>query len=521
MAQPSLGWAAIEWIERWVVHGPGDVEGTAYDLDDEESRLLLAMYALDSAGRRIVDEELYSRPKGRRKTDLAGAVICFEALGPCRFERWGRGRAPIGRRIKFPFIRILATEEGQATATAYNTARFQLEAIAASQGGEYSGLDVGLTRTFLPGGGEVRPSAANAISKEGGKESFAVAEETHLYTSADLRAMYATVKRNLTKRPLAEPHLLQLSTMYGPGQGSVAEATHRAAEAGTPRLLVDHRQAPMPADLDDDEQLAAALRHVFGDAAGWVGVERIIATQFRDPRVDLADAIRYYLNRPVRMAGSWLEPGVWDSRADPAFVIADGDRVALGFDGARTRDATALIGCHLDSGWCWPIAVWEQPADTGDGEWEVPVGEVETAVANTMERYQVVRGYFDPPWWETQVDTWAGRWPGSVWRFATNRYQRTAWAVRAAENAIRGGELTHDGSATLARHVANARRRPTTIKDPDTLAPMHVIAKEHRDSRLKIDAAMALVLAWQARLDAIAAGALEARSEPEYASAGF
>lgn len=518
-ARPSLGWAAIGWIRRWVVHGPGDVEGSPFEPDDEECRLLLRMYALDGSGRRLFDETLYSRPKGRRKTDLAGAVICFEALGPARFARWGRGRGPAGRRVRFPFVRVLATEEGQATDTAYNTARAQLEAIGASHAGEFSGLDVGLTRTFLPGGGEVRPSAANAVSKEGGKESFVAAEETHLYTTPDLRAMYATVKRNLTKRPVAEPHLLQLSTMFAPGQGSVAEATHAAAEAGTPRLLVDHRQAPMPADLDDDGQLRAALRQVYGAAAGWVDIERIITAQFRDPRVDRADAIRFYLNRPVRLAGAWLEPGAWDAAGGGARPAA-GERVTAGFDGARTRDATALVGCGLESGACWAVAVWEQPPDAAPGQWEVPAGEVETAVENLISGFDVVRLYADPPWWETQVDGWAGRWPSRVWRFPTNRYARMVHAVRACENAVAAGDLTHDGSPVLARHVANARRRPTTIRDPETGVPMHVLAKEHRESRLKIDAAVALVLAWEARRDAVAAGAL-ARRDPDYIAAGF
>ncbi len=517
--RPSLGWVAIEWIERWVVHGPGDVQGQRYELDDEECRLLLRMYALDGSGRRLFDETLYSRPKGRRKTDLAGTVICFEALGPCRFDRWGRGRAPVGRRVTFPFVRVLATEEGQATDTAYNAARLQLETIAETHGGEFSGLDVGLTRTFLPGGGEIRPSAANAVSKDGGKESFVVAEETHLYVTADLRAMYATVKRNLTKRPLAEPHLLQVSTMYGPGQASVAESTHLAGEAGTGRLAVDHRQARLP-DLDDDDDLRAALEYAYGDAAGWADIDRIIANHFRDPRVDLADSVRYYLNRPMRTGGAWLEPGRWEACADPTRVVADGDPIAVGFDGARTHDATALLACHLASGWCWPVAVWEQPADAADGDWEVPADEVDTAVANLMDRYHVVRFYADPPWWESQVDGWAGQWPDRVWRFPTNRYHRMVWAVRAVENAIRAGELTHDGSTVLARHVANARRRPTTVKDPDTGAPMHVLAKEHRGSRLKIDAAVALTLAWEAHRDAIAGGAL-AGSDNDYEAAGF
>lgn len=516
----TLGWVAIEWIEFWVPHGPGDVQGTPYRLDDEECRFLLRCYELDDQGRRVFDEELYSRPKGRRKTDLAGAIICFEALGPCRFERWGRGRAPIGRRVTWPFVRVLATEEGQATQTAYSTARYQLEHIAASHAGEFSGLDVGLTRTFLPGGGEVRPSAANAISKDGGKESFVAAEETHLYTTRDLWGMYDTVSRNLTKRKLAEPHLLQLSTMYAPGEGSVAEATHLAAEAGKGRLLVDHRQAP-EVDITDPDAVRAGLLDVYGDAASWADLDRIQA-KFTDPKVRPEDAVRYYLNRPVRQAGSWLEPGTWDRAAldEDDGTLEHGQAVALGFDGSRHADSTALIAVGLGSGVAVRLGLWEQPPDVEDGDWEVPADEVDVTVTNAFEDFQVARLYADPPWWESAVDEWAGRWPGKVYRFPTNRYQRMVWAVRAVENAIRAGELRHNGDQALARHVANARRRATGIRDPETGSPMYVLAKEHRASRLKMDAAVALILAWEARRDAIAGGALTT-PEQEYATAGF
>jgi phage terminase large subunit-like protein len=55
--------------------------------------------------------------------------------------------------------------------------------------------------------------------------------------------------------------------------------------------------------------------------------------------------------------------------------------------------------------------------------------------------------------------------------------------------------MTHDGSSTLTRHVLNARRRISHSK----LA----LAKENDYSSRKIDAAVAAVLAYQARLDAL------------------
>jgi phage terminase large subunit-like protein len=51
----------------------------------------------------------------------------------------------------------------------------------------------------------------------------------------------------------------------------------------------------------------------------------------------------------------------------------------------------------------------------------------------------------------------------------------------------RGDELTHDGDPTLARHVANA------ILREDSRGAR--LAKEHKDSKQRIDAAVAAVMA--------------------------
>lgn len=79
---------------------------------------------------------------------------------------------------------------------------------------------------------------------------------------------------------------------------------------------------------------------------------------------------------------------------------------------------------------------------------------------------------------------------------------RSGLIVRALDKfhaAVVDRELTHNGSSVLTRHVLNARRRPS--------ASGLQIAKEHPDSPRKIDAAVAAVLAWQCRLDAVATGA--------------
>ncbi len=70
----SLGWALIDWIETFCVHGPGDVEGQPVELDDEFAAFIIRAYALDDDGRRKIRRAVMSRSKGRAKSELAAFI---------------------------------------------------------------------------------------------------------------------------------------------------------------------------------------------------------------------------------------------------------------------------------------------------------------------------------------------------------------------------------------------------------------------------------------------------------------
>jgi hypothetical protein len=56
------------------------------------------------------------------------------------------------------------------------------------------------TALYLPHGGEIRACTSGSASKDGGKETWVCADETHLYVLRELKSMYGTVSRNLGKR---------------------------------------------------------------------------------------------------------------------------------------------------------------------------------------------------------------------------------------------------------------------------------------------------------------------------------
>jgi len=513
----SLGFEAIDWIEAYLCHGPGDVQGEPLVIDDEMAAFIVRAYELDAeTGRRKVNRAFLSRPKGRAKSEIAGALVCFEALGPCRFDGWNADGEPVGRPLTYPFIRCMATEEGQAGNT-YDNVTAMLSHLVEHFGDEFPSIDLGRgaqtsSRIFIEGGGEIRPSTASSASKDGGKESFSVFDETHLYVMPETRAMHKMVRRNLVKRKAADPWSLETSTMYAVGENSVAEATHQyyeAIQAGKVKdggLLVDHRQAPHVEDLMDDAQLLPALEYVYGDAASWMDLERI-ASEMREPDADPEDSRRYFLNQRGTRSGKAFDAGRWAELAKPDFVVPKKDAISIGFDGARFRDATALVGTHLETGHQWVIDAWEAPVLKKEAErWEVPANEVHAALEATFDQWRVVRVYADPPYWEETVSAWSGKYGEKiVVEWWTHRPRPMAFALRAFRNAQVDGSLTHDGDKLYAGHIANAVKRDARVKDDDD-KPMWTIQKDRHDSPRKIDAAMAGCLSWEARLDAITEG---------------
>ena len=172
---------------------------------------------------------------------------------------------------------------------------------------------------------------------------------------------------------------------------------------------------------------------------------------------------------------------------------------------SQFHDATGLVATHIATGYQWVVGVWECPYGHEDG-WEVPAAEVDDAVAAMFERYDVWRMYADPPYWQSYVAQWQGRYGDErVIAWYTNRRRAMAYSLELYQSAIAERSLTHDGHAVLLRHIGNTQRHDLLQRD-ETGKPLWLIQKERPDSPQKIDLAMAAVLSWQARTDAVAMG---------------
>lgn len=515
----SLGYEVVDWLEEYACHGPGDVQGERLDfsLDQEVADHIVECYRLDPVtGRRVHDEVVFSRPKGRAKSEVAGFIVVAEAFGPVRFDGWDAAGLPVGKPVTSPLIKCLATEESQAGNTFENVAFIVSDWGVDEHPEVYAGASgvrqyQSASAIYLPHGGEIRACTSGAASKDGGKETHVVADETHLYVLPALKSMYATVARNLGKRKIAQPWLHQTSTAYRPGEMSVFEDTLTKWRKGELResIYVNHREAKGRIDLDDEPRTMRQLEYVYGDSAGWQDLTRKYAER-NDTRIyeDEEQFIRYALNRPQSGKNAWIAKDIVERQARPEVVEA-GEAIALGFDGSLNDDATALVASRMSDGFLFPIKIWAAPEGAAAAWWEVPRLEVLAEVRATFERYNVARLYADPHEWRSDIEALAEELgEETVIPWATSNYTTMHNALdRLRTDLIQGGDPVegkpmgrafHSGDPLMMEHFNNAyvARR----------GRLRLVRKEHDKSPRKIDSLVAATLAYEARADAIAAG---------------
>ncbi|THA56110.1 terminase [Streptomyces sp. A1136] len=527
---PTLGWYVLDWMIEHLAQ-PGLDEYQPFVPTKEQAEFLCRFYELHPyTGRRLIRRGVLSRSRGWGKSPFLGAIALAEACADVVADGFDAHGEPVGRpwsSIRTPLIQLAAVSEQQ-------TENSWLPLLEMARGGSLAG-DYGVealdTVVYLPRG-KIEPITSSAASTKGNPACFAIMDQTEEWKEGNGgRRLAKTMRFNAGK---LGGSLIETPNAFTPGEGSVAEqsaADYQAILDGRSRgtgILVDHREAPGETDLDDEASLVAGLRYAYGDssnhpdgcvlhdppcAPGWSPIERLTA-DFYDTSNDVQDLRADYLNQITHAADSWLSEPEMRAVSDLGKEIEPGDRITLGFDGSRKRtrgvtDATALVGCRLSDGHLFTIRVWEQPVGLAGKDWQVPVVEVLAEVAETFERYDVVGFYADPAKWESHVADWEAAYGPRLKVQATRNHPIEWWMtggrstliVRALEKfhtAVVEGELTYDGSSVLTRHALNARRRKTRSGIQ--------IMKEHPDSANKIDAVIAAVLAWQCRLDAIAAG---------------
>jgi len=230
-----------------------------------------------------------------------------------------------------------------------------------------------------------------------------------------------------------------------------------------------------------------------------------------NPNNPPSESRRKWYNQITGVEDAWTTPQAWDQLARPDVVVEPREEVAMFLDCSKSDDATALVGCRISDGHVFMLGLWQKPPGKRGEGWIVPIDKVDATVDAAMTKYTVVAFFGDPShtlddetrnrFWDTTFDSWHREYGRKLRLWArTGRdgahsvmFDMALYAeqkkfveqVGISEAEIDAKAFSHDADARLRKHIINARRMPTK-------AGMS-IAKEHRESRKKVDAAVSMV----------------------------
>lgn len=512
----TLGWWVADWMRTWLVQPNGPRAGKPFEPTGRQLRFLLWWYALDEVGRWLFDLGVRRQAKGSGKSPFAGALSLAEFCGPVRLREIvtddvrlrDLGRC-LAKPVEMPLVQIAATAESQTANTMRMVRAF---APKGSKVVDRYNLDPGKTKYYKAPEGTLEIITSSFTAAEGAEPSFQIGDEREHWKPVNGGIdLDSTLQDNLAK---SGSRMVGTENAWVPGQDSVAEvswdawvAQEEGRTVGKGRILYDAVIAPPDTDIYDPESVRSALEVVYADC-WWQDLEPIINRIF-SPTARPDESKRKYLNWPTTAEDAWTSPEEWAVLTDATRVVADDEDIVLFFDGSKSQDATALVGCAMSDGHVFTLDVWEPRKGS-----EVPAIDVDLTVAETFEKYTVLGFFADVREWESFVkiswpETYADQLevmavPGGkspewiAWDMRSHTFDFTK-AVELCEAEIRDRGFTHDGDSRLARHVANARRKPNRYGIS--------IGKESPSSAKKIDAAVCVVGARMVRRLAIAAGA--------------
>ena len=504
----SIGWDGLVFAgEKMQLK-----RGEPWKFTAEQARLWLWWYAVDASGQFVFDREgVVQRLKGWGKDPVAATMCGNELVGPCRFSHFEGDRA-VGTDEPDAWVQIAAVTQEQTK----NTMRLFPRLFTDDAKREFK-LQIGKEQIYALGDQRfLQALTSNPAPLEGGRSTFVLLNETHHFLRSNNGLdMYDVIERNATKSSDGSARVLHITNAYDPGMDSLAERTRQSWELsqGEDRknmlsgLMYDSLEAPPEAPLTP-EDAPEVVRGVRGDSV-WLSLDRI-QKSILDPRNPPSRSRRFWYNQITANEESWMDPIKWDKQAAPELRFKDGEEIVMFFDGSKSDDATALVGVRVSDGFIQALGLWQAPPQKRRGEWVAPRGEVSQRVRALFKQYRVVGFWGDPShtkedgtldlFWQPLIDEWHREFSSKLTLWASTQHS-IAWdmsntsssgkgklfvpAAEAFVEAVENGELLHDGSAELARHVKNARRFPTRFGVS--------LSKDGPESPRKVDLAVCAV----------------------------
>lgn len=450
------------------------IQGPPLRLEPFQRFALLAHFA-------GVPELLWMLPKGQGKTTVAAAIAVHHLL-------------------ETPFPRcFVGAATGDQADTLYSEAcriarQFPLE-LRPLPGYKSIHLAGGRDEGFLQ---VLRSDKFDQGSLEGLAPTLGVVEELHAHRND---ALYAAIQGALHKRG---GQMLTITTAGAYEDSILGVIRARALRFRDVRRFGPLRIAASPAgrflmlewslpDGADPHDMAAVK---LANPASFV-TEESLRGLHDSPSMTEARWLRYHCNVWTTLEGKWIEPAAWHAAEAEAVAIPPGELVVLGYDHARSYDHASLVAIHPTGekqADVVPVRTWV-PAEHDGGK--IPYRAVEQAIIEACERWSVpVVGYDKLGGFARSAEVLEEEYGIPMLPISMKSH---VWAPLTAElrAAIRSKRLRHPGDPELTRHVLAGEYKDSPHGE-----------RLHGHIRDKVDALMALGIAWYAAFetDALSAG---------------
>lgn len=326
---PTL-WVVPDWVEAHCVVPDREQRGAPFVMYDWQLWCTANHYRVRPGAEvgQLAPAFHYRRsqivgPQKIGKGPWSAAILAAEGVGPVVFAGWAgkddgyactdhgcgcgweyayRRGEPMGRPWATPLVQLLATSQDQ-TDNVYRP----LQAMA-KLGPLGDLMRVGEEFARLPNDGKIEVVTSSALARLGNPLTFALQDETGLYTKANGLVRIAETMRRGTAGMGGRS--METTNAWDPAEDSVAQ---RTAESRRTDIFRFHRRAPSHLSYRNKVERARIHRHVYA-GSDHVDLDSIEAEAAEIAERDLAQAERFFGNRVVYGQGTWLADGLWDSK---------------------------------------------------------------------------------------------------------------------------------------------------------------------------------------------------------------
>lgn len=343
---PTLGDLIDQWVRQHCRVPDGFARGKSFEYADWQFWCVANHYRVRPDAKWVPERPLLNQAFHNRRSLIVGSqktgkgpwaatVTAVEAVGPSLFAGWAEAGEfydcaehgcscgwtyayetgePKGMRHPSPLIQLTAFSEDQVD----NTYRPLRAMVALGPLKELLLVREGFMRIVGqnddPELDRIDAVTSSANSRVGNPISFALQDETGLWTTANKMRKVADAQRRGAAG--MGGRTLETSNAWDPAEESVAQTTFEAHALDVFKfyrnpdlVLKDRRGHPLSYRRKDHRRRIHAYVY---EGSDWVDLDSIEAEAAEIMLRDPAQAERFFGNRIVHGAGSWLPDGLWD-----------------------------------------------------------------------------------------------------------------------------------------------------------------------------------------------------------------